>query len=212
VTLSTFQLEEREDIKSYSNTPPFKIEKDNSIVNKWEHVELNELMETGVRAILTPQINSTNHDALKNINPSFDSISKKLSPRISMKTMDVVLQDICIPDYQAELIAILLNINVKDEKPYTQNTKLKGTTNDHLNLFQLYIVFLLKEFPTKGAANLWKMLRIEHEKDNDDIDPYCLLIAINSVELIWKNEKGVEKTIKKRSFETEVANVKKLSA
>jgi hypothetical protein len=212
VTLSTFQLEEREDIKSYSNTPPFKIEKDNSIVNKWEHVELNELMETGVRAILTPQINSTNHDALKNINPSFDSISKKLSPRISMKTMDVVLQDICIPDYQAELIAILLNIDVKNEKPYAQNTELKGTTNDHLNLFQRYIIFLLKEFPTKGAANLWKMLRIEHEKDNDDIDPFCLLIAINSVELIWKNEKGVEKTIKKRSFETEVANVKKMSA
>jgi hypothetical protein len=54
------------------------------------------------------------------------------------------------------------------------------------------------------------MLRIEHEKDNDDIDPYCLLVAITSVELIWKNEKGVEKAIKKRSFETEVANVKKI--
>lgn len=210
VTLSTFQLEEREDIKFFSKTPPFKIEEDNTIVNKWEHVELDELMVTGARAILTPQINNTNHDTLKNVNPSFDSIPKKLLPRISMKTMDVVLQDICIPHYQAEQIAMLLNIDVQDEKSNTENIEFKGTPSDQFNVFQRYIVLLLKRFPNKGAAELWKMLRIEHEKDNEDIDPYCLLVGVTSVELIWRNEKGVEKSMKKRSFETEVANIKKI--
>jgi hypothetical protein len=90
------------------------------------------------------------------------------------------------------------------------NNEKESPTNDsdRENTFHIYAKHLINFYPGKGASALWNLILKKYHEEDDEIDPYCILIDVCPDEIIWAVKGDTERTMKKSTFKNLISKLK----
>ncbi|NMP15169.1 hypothetical protein [Thalassotalea sp. Y01] len=71
------------------------------------------------------------------------------------------------------------------------------------------IEMLVREFPSLGAAALFKKIHQNFIADKDETDPLSLYLEVNKDEIIWGKSDKFQKSLSKKRFQNIVSEIKK---
>ncbi|GAA6170811.1 hypothetical protein NBRC116592_04810 [Colwellia sp. KU-HH00111] len=119
----------------------------------------------------------------------------KLDCRLNLKLEDMVLTN---DDISWARLSLKMSNN---EKVLPES--------ERENTFHIYAKHLINFYPGKGASALWNIILKKHHEEDDEIDPYCILIEVYPDEIIWAVKGDTERTMKKSTFKNLITKLKK---
>lgn len=131
-----------------------------------------------------------------------DMIQKEttqLNFKLSLKLEDMVLTN---DDISWARLSLGISKNVIE-------SSISENENERENTFHIYAKHLINFYPGKGASALWKIILEKYHEDDDEIDPYCILVEVYPDEIIWAVKGETERTMKKSTFKNLITQLKK---
>lgn len=204
LSTNSFWLKGREDILSWRTAKPPNIENVKNEVYSWSPTTIDNV----TWPLLIKNGLETEPNAAKELLKRIPQLLGKNTPEdkaFSAKTLEKYSDQVTVC---RQLTFNTEDVLVSSENIILIQAKMSNRSPTTVNALRNLVDHLVKMYPTKGGAALYRILVSESKNENDEIDPKSILIDADEESTFYRGLNGKELKVSRKRFLNIVSEIK----